>query len=168
MHKTVIEIKARCEDHAAIRKILESQNARHIGKDHQIDTYFRVNKGRLKLREGHIENHLIFYDREDKRGPKRSSVQLFKTEPKSSLKFILTEALGILAVVEKQRDIYFIDDIKFHLDKVKGLGFFVEIESMGDKPESQLLEECRHYLVLFKISENDLISGSYSDMILAG
>ena len=58
MEKINIEIKARCKDLSRIRKILESRNARYIGKDHQIDTYFKVAQGRLKLREGKIENYL--------------------------------------------------------------------------------------------------------------
>ena len=58
-----IEIKAKCSDHGRIRSILKSKNADFKGLDHQIDTYFKVNSGRLKLREGNLENHLIFYDR---------------------------------------------------------------------------------------------------------
>ena len=106
MKKTIIEIKARCENPDKIRKILIARNAKFIGKDHQIDTYFKVNRGRLKLREGKIENYLIHYDRENAKGPKKSSVLLFKTDPGSSLKSILTKALGVLIVVEKQREIY--------------------------------------------------------------
>lgn len=58
MHLNV-EIKAKCSDPQRIRDILESHGAEHKGLDHQIDTYFRVQNGRLKLREGDIENFLI-------------------------------------------------------------------------------------------------------------
>ena len=34
-------------------------NPKFIGEDNQEDTYFNVAKGRLKLREGNIENSLI-------------------------------------------------------------------------------------------------------------
>lgn len=61
-----IEIKAKSNNQDAIREILKSKNADVKGIDHQIDTYFNVNFGRLKLREGNIENHLIHYQREDK------------------------------------------------------------------------------------------------------
>ena len=67
-----IEIKARCPDAKAIRSILQSRKADFKGIDHQVDTYFKVPFGRLKLREGNIENNLIYYDREDKKGPKKS------------------------------------------------------------------------------------------------
>ncbi len=169
MPHTNIEIKAKSDKHKEIREILKSKNAEFKGIDHQVDTYFRVNSGRLKLREGNIENYLIHYDREDTEGPKQSNVILYKSDPKSTLKNILTKALGILAVVDKQREIYFIDNVKFHLDSVKNLGNFVEIEAIdtsGNIGKEKLLEQCNFYLDLFKISKDDLISGSYSDLLL--
>lgn len=169
MKKTIIEIKARCKNPDKIREILKTRNAKYIGQDHQIDTYFKVNTGRLKLREGKIENHLIHYDRENTKGPKKSSVLLFKTDPGSSLKSILTKALGVFVVVEKQREIYFIGNVKFHIDKVKNLGSFVEIEAIGEGSVSdrkKLDEQCRHFLELLEIASKDLIPNSYSDMLL--
>ena len=73
---SIIEIKARCSELDKARKILQGKHADFKGVDHQIDTYFRVNLGRLKLREGTIENHLIHYERENKEGPKQSKVLL--------------------------------------------------------------------------------------------
>ena len=63
-----IEIKARSNNQDRIRDILKSKNADFKGIDHQIDTYFNVPKGRLKLREGNIENNLIFYERKNQAG----------------------------------------------------------------------------------------------------
>jgi len=164
-----IEIKAKSENQDNIREILKSKNADFLGVDHQIDTYFKVNNGRLKLREGKIENHLIHYQRENNEGPKQSEVILFKSDPKSPLKEILTKALGILVVVDKKREIYFIDNVKFHIDFVRDLGRFVEIEAIdndGTLGKDKLLEQCQFYLDLFKISKEDLISVSYSDLLL--
>ncbi|MBS3071247.1 class IV adenylate cyclase [Candidatus Pacearchaeota archaeon] len=164
-----IEIKAKSNNQDAIREILKSKNADFKGVDHQIDTYFKVNNGRLKLREGKIENHLIHYQRENKEGPKQSDVTLFKSDPKSSLKEILTKALGILVVVDKKREIYFFDNVKFHIDIVEDLGTFVEIEAIdndGTIGKDKLLEQCQFFLDLFKISQEDLISVSYSDLLL--
>ena len=164
-----IEIKAKSNNQDAIREILKSKNADFKGVDHQIDTYFKVNNGRLKLREGKIENHLIYYQRENKGGPKQSDVTLFKSDSTSSLKEILTKALGILVVVDKKREIYFIDNVKFHIDVVEDLGTFVEVEAIdndGTIGKDRLLEQCQFFLDLFKISQEDLISVSYSDLLL--
>lgn len=162
-----VEIKARCGSQDRIREVLKSADFR--GCDHQVDTYFKVGFGRLKLREGNIENNLIHYCREDKEGPKQSDIVLFKSEPGSELKELLTRALGVLVVVDKQREIYFVGNVKFHLDVVKGLGSFVEIEAIdedGSIGKDRLLEQCRFYLDLFQISEDDLVSVSYSDLLL--
>lgn len=170
MKRIIIEIKARCRNHKKIRRLLQTKNPDFKGTDRQIDTYFKVNFGRLKLREGNIENFLVFYEREDKEGPKQSNVILFKSEPDSSLKEILVRSLGILAVVDKQREIYFIDNVKFHLDTVKDLGTFVEIEAIdkdGTIDKQKLMEQCQFYLNLFEISKDALISVSYSDLLLA-
>lgn len=164
-----VEIKARCEDQEHIRAVLKQQGARFQGTDHQVDTYFRAERGRLKLREGTIENHLIFYEREDKAGPKQSRITLFKSEPGSTLKDILTQSLGVLVVVDKKREIYWVDNVKFHLDQVIGLGAFAEIEAIdyeGNIGLTRLQEQCQRYLELFKISQQDLLSKSYSDLLL--
>lgn len=164
-----IEIKARTTDLDSIREILKAKNADFIGVDHQVDTYFKVDSGRLKLREGNIENHLIYYERENTKGPKKSSVMLYKNNPDSNLKEILLKSLGVLTVVDKHREIYFIDNVKFHLDSVLGLGTFVEIEAIdkdGTIGNEKLLEQCNYYLNLLLVLKEDLLAASYSDLLL--
>ncbi len=164
-----IEIKVKSRNSGKIRQILKSMKADYRGTDHQIDTYFKVSSGRLKLREGNIENYLIHYNRENKKGPKQSDVILFKVSPDSSLKEILLKALDKLVVVDKQREIYFIKNVKFHIDKVKGLGVFVEIEEIdknGLIGKKKLLEQCKNYMELFGIKKSDLVSCSYGDLLL--
>jgi len=165
-----IEIKARCSDQDRIREILKSKNARFQGLDHQIDTYFNIDHGkRLKLRQGNIENSLIFYEREDVKGPKKSEIILI-IDPPPSLNALLSKALGIFVVVDKEREIYYIENVKIHIDKVKGLaGAFVEIEAISENgaiSEVRLLDQCKHYLSLFGLSISQLVEGSYSDLLL--
>ena len=164
-----IEIKATCTELATVRAILLSHQARFEGIDHQIDTYFNTPKGRLKLREGNIENNLIHYLRDSEAGPKKSEVTLCPAIPGSGLKEALTRALGIKVVVDKQREIYFIENVKFHLDTVAGLGTFVEIEAIASAPnleKDQLELQCQYYLQLLNISPETLIAVSYSDMLM--
>jgi adenylate cyclase class 2 len=164
-----IEIKATCSDQEKVRDFLTSHHADSKGIYHQIDSYFNVNNGRLKLREGTIEKFLIFYEREDKEGPKQSNIILYPFDPNSSLKEILIRSLGLLVVVDKSREIYFIDNVKFHIDTVKNLGTFIEIEAIdseGNIGKEKLLEQCNAYLSHFGIKESDLIPVSYSDLLL--
>ena len=167
MNIKIIEIKAKCANPQEIEDILINLNADFRGEDEQIDTYFKCENGRFKLREGEIENSLIFYKRPDQSGPKLSDVKLFKTEPQSLLKEVLTFANGVVKTVHKKRKIFFIQNVKFHIDKVMNIGSFVEIEAIdetGEKTSDELLHQCKFYLQLFKIKDSDLITNSYSDM----
>jgi len=169
MHFMNIEIKARCQNPDQIRAILKQHQAQFKGEDHQIDTYFHCHHGRLKLREGNVENYLIHYLREDSAAPKQSAVTLYRPLPDMALKQILTQALGVLVVVDKIREIYFIDNVKFHIDQVQQLGAFVEIEAIdfsGEIGTAQLRQQCEFYMRLFGIHAEDLIERSYSDMLL--
>lgn len=164
-----VEIKARSSQIKTVRRLLENQVARFVGVDHQVDTYFKVARGRLKLREGNIENALIHYSRSDQAGPKKSEVLLYQSPTTANLKEVLEAALDKLVVVDKMREIYFIDNVKFHLDKVQDLGTFVEIEAIdqdGTIGEEKLQEQCNYYLQLFQIPAEDLVSYSYSDLLL--
>jgi len=164
-----VEFKARCSEPEGIRKILQSKGADYKGRDHQIDVYFNVSNGRLKLRKGNIENSLIGYEREDYAGAKQSNVHLVRVEPGSNLEQALTTTLGVKVVVDKERDIYFIGNVKFHLDEVKGLGSFMEVEAIdseGTIGREKLQEQCNYYRSLFGIRDEDMISQSYSDLLL--
>jgi predicted adenylyl cyclase CyaB len=164
-----VEIKAICNDPSFVRNYLVSHVAVFKGIDEQTDTYFIVNTGRLKLREGNIENNLIFYNRNDQAGPKSSHFHLIKIEDAKGLKEILEGSCGIKMIVRKRREIYYIDNVKFHIDDVPGLGSFIEIEAgniLANKTESELLDQCNHYLKEFGIKEDDLIAESYSDMLI--
>jgi len=149
--------------------LLQQHNPVFIGEDHQVDTYFNVTAGRLKLREGNIENALIHYERENTAGSKSSHVLLYQHQPDKTLKEILIKTLGVKAVVDKRRKIYFINNVKFHFDTVNGLGTFIEVEAIdkdGSIGKEQLQAQCDVYAALFNIKAGDYCSLSYSDMIL--
>lgn len=49
-------LKAKVVDSTKIETVLQEMNARFVGVDIQKDTYFKVQNGKLKLRQGTIEN----------------------------------------------------------------------------------------------------------------
>jgi adenylate cyclase, class 2 len=164
-----IEIKARTVNTDFIRQYLLKNGAEERGIDFQTDTYFNAGKGRLKLREGNIENNLIYYEREDNAGPKQSNFSLLQVVDAPALKNILSKAIGVKIKVEKKREIYFIKNVKFHLDYLEGLGNFVEIEASNkyaDLSLEQLNAQCVFYVDAFGIAPEDLLNTSYSDMLL--
>ncbi len=164
-----IELKARTARQNDIRAWLQAHNADFRGTDQQTDTYFKVPDGRLKLRAGNVENNLIHYRRSDNPEARASEVALAPVADSNALKTVLTRALGVLIEVQKRREIYFIGNVKFHLDELDGLGQFVEIEAIAQTAadtEARLHEQCRFYSDLFGIRPEDILSESYSDMLL--
>ena len=162
------EFKARANNLTELEAKLQTLNSRFAGEDHQIDTYFNIEKGRLKLREGKIENALIFYERANTANAKSSNILLYKHAPDAALKAILTTTLGVKIVVEKQRRIYFLENVKFHFDTVEGLGTFIEVEAIdetGSIGKEKLQAQCREYAAFFNIHETDYVAHSYSDLL---
>ena len=168
MKRINYEFKARVTHDAMVRAALKKLRARYIGTDRQVDTYFRVPAGRLKIREGRIENALIFYQRSDARRARRSKIEMMMLPPRNSIRAILTGALGVMVVVDKRREIYFVGNVKIHLDRVRGLGKFVEVEAIsrgGSLAKAQA--QAHRFQKLFGVKDSDIVPQSYSDMILA-
>jgi predicted adenylyl cyclase CyaB len=162
------EFKARLHNEQQVRAALKALDARFVGTDHQVDTYFQVPRGRLKVREGRIENSLIFYRRSNVRRARRAEVEMMLLPPRNPLRAILTRALGILAVVDKRREIYFVKNVKIHLDRVRQLGKFLEVEAISHKGDVKKIRgQARRFQKLFGITTNDIVAESYSDLILA-
>ena len=164
-----VEIKARTNSPEFVRTYLIEHHADFRGTDNQTDTYFNVTSGRLKLREGNIENNLIYYNRNNQAGPKSSQFNLVKVEDAKGLKEILTKSCGIKMIVKKRREIYYIYNVKFHIDQIPELGSFIEIEAgniLADKTKAELLEQCNFYLKEFGVKDQDLVAVSYSDMLI--
>lgn len=60
-------------------------------------------------------------------------------------------------------------NIKFHIDEVDRLGSFIEVEAIdseGKIGKLELQKQCDYYKNLFEIKEEDMISQSYSDMLI--
>lgn len=165
----IVEFKAKIKDPEAAEKKLQELGPFFKGEDHQVDTYFNVGTGRLKLREGTIESALIWYQRPNDASSKLSSVLLYKHQPDQALKEVLTKANGIKVVVDKKRKIYFVGNVKFHFDEVEGLGKFIEVEAIDETGElgiEKIQQQCDHYAAFFNIEANEFMSSSYSDMLL--
>ncbi|MGZ8541534.1 MAG: CYTH domain-containing protein, partial [Chitinophagaceae bacterium] len=94
---------------------------------------------------------------------------LVKIEDAKALKEVLIKSIGVKVVVIKRREIYYINNVKFHIDEVPGLGSFVEIEAgniQADLTREQLKEQCDFYITEFDIRPGDFVGVSYSDMLV--
>ena len=165
-----IEFKARMRDEKRVRAALKGLRPRAAGTDHQIDTYFQIPSGRLKLRQGNIENALIFYQRQNSAQVRPSHVLLCEfsdTAQARTLRKVLAAALGVAAVVDKVREIYYVDNVKIHLDRVRHLGKFLEVEAFVQKGSLRRgRKQAEEIKELFGVHPEDILSHSYSDLIL--
>jgi len=166
---TNIEIKARCEDMQRAEENLNAIYAGLAGTFHQKDTYFKVAEGRLKLRElGPDEGHLIYYKREDVAGPKRSDYEVAFTTDPETLRNMLCEVLGAWVEVEKTRRVWLWENVRIHLDDVKSLGVFVELEAVTDeKGIEESHQRVETLMRALEIRSDQLVEGSYGDLMAA-
>jgi predicted adenylyl cyclase CyaB len=167
-----IEIKARISDLEKTREIAEKIDGVHLdGTFEQIDTYFQVPTGRLKLREvvgTRTWSELIRYQRPDQTGPKGSEYSLTAVIDPVSMREVLTGALGVLVEVRKRRTVFLWQTVRIHLDDVDSLGCFLEFEVVLnddiDDSAGQVIAE--NLLDHFGIADNDLLAVSYSDLVM--
>lgn len=163
-----IEIKARVADLAALvarTAAIADSGPVEIPQD---DTFFRCANGRLKLRvfaAGHGE--LIFYDRPDADGPKVSSYVLSPTSSPDTLREALTLANGQAGRVVKHRTLFLVGRTRVHLDRVQGLGDFMELEVVladGESPDAGV-REAHALMARLQVPADSLVAGAYHDLL---
>jgi predicted adenylyl cyclase CyaB len=162
-----IEIKARISKMEEMHKKvadLADQGPIEILQD---DTFFSCPNGRLKLRIlSEDEGQLIFYRRQDKSGPKESFYVISSTSSPESLMELLTLAYGRAGCIRKRRVLYMRGRTRIHLDRVDGLGDFLELEVVmedGEDPQTAA-EEADELLKKLGILTSQLVKGAYIDM----
>lgn len=164
-----VEIKAHLNDFrtaAIVAKRLSGSSGEAI---HQRDVFFHSPSGRLKLRFlSPSRGELIFYNRPDQTGPKTSNYLLYFTDAPEQLKTVIESAYGVEAVVEKERLLFLVGRTRIHLDSVKGLGEFLELEVVLEEGEEASAGEKEAYSLMSElgVETSSLIAGAYVDMLL--
>jgi adenylate cyclase class IV len=168
MPRRNIELKARDPDPDRSLQASLEIGASDEGWLYQTDTYFRAPHGRLKLREEGAVAQLISYERSDETMARESRYRLVPVSDPAGLKDALCDALGVLVVVEKSRRLLLWHGVRIHLDEVRGLGSFIEIEAVAD-PVSDLSAEHRRASELqdtLAITPDQIVAFSYSDELM--
>jgi len=165
-----VEIKARVADLADLESRAAALGAQGPVDIVQDDTFFACPAGRLKLRElAPDRGELIHYDRADQGGPKLSRYVIAPTTDPAALREALTRAYGLAGRVRKRRRLYLAGRTRIHLDRVEGLGDFLELEVVL-APEDDLAggeAEARRIMDALGIAEADLVEGAYVDLLAA-
>ena len=163
-----IELKVKIDNFRPIIKSLKALRAKFHGELKQIDTYFEIKTGRLKFREINGQRfELIYYRRPDKKKVKISQYIILnlKKDQYLLLKQILSTVIKIKNIVTKKRELWIYKHTRIHLDDVKSLGNFLELETVlknisADKGRIEYL-----YLIKsLKLEKYKKIAGSYTDL----
>ena len=163
-----IEIKARVRDFPELKRRAEAISNSPLEVIPQEDTFFVTSKGQLKLRVLAPDRaQLVYYERPDQDGPKRSDYFIFNTNDPKNLKTTLSLALGIRGVVKKTRYLYMVGPTRVHLDDVEGLGQFMELEVVLRDGQSDAEGQAiaNDLMKKFGIGPTDLIEGAYMDLL---
>jgi predicted adenylyl cyclase CyaB len=161
-----LEVKARCGDLETVRERAERLGARSAGTLRQHDTFFAAPHARLKLRvadQGAAE--LIAYRRADAPSARESEYFVYSTADAPRLLAVLTRALGRAGVVEKRRRLYLYGHTRIHLDEVRGVGDFVELETvLAGQDEGDARAELETVVAALGLAPDDLVAGAYVDL----
>ena len=165
---TNVEIKARVRHWGRLAELAGRLADGPPLKLEQVDTFFVVPHGRLKLRvQQPGRGELIHYHRPDEAGPKTSQYHIVRTDDPQGLEGALGKALGVSGIVNKTRLVYLCGQTRVHLDNVEGLGQFMELEVVMEPGQS--LEwgeaEARRLMEALEVEQGDLVQGAYFDLL---
>lgn len=162
-----VEIKAQVDSLAAIEPLAAAMSGQEPVVIEQDDTFFACTQGRMKLREfANGKGELIFYRRADDTGPKESFYVISPTGSPDTLRQALALAYGTIGRVKKQRMLFLTGRTRIHLDRVEGLGEFLELEVVlqdGESAEAGM-EEARTLMAGLGVSPEQLVAGAYLDL----
>ncbi|WOB07876.1 class IV adenylate cyclase [Piscinibacter gummiphilus] len=166
-----IEIKAQMARLDAVVEALGLLGAEGPTEILQDDTFFRCETGRLKLRAfSASQGELIFYRRDNQHGPKESFYVRAPTSDPDALRQALTLAHGECGRVIKQRTLYLVGRTRVHLDRVEGLGNFLELEVVmdEDEPVSAGVDEAHRLMTALGVQPHQLVADAYVDLLTRG
>ncbi len=162
-----IEIKARVHNESHMRNYMRTRGTQHEIQL-QRDVFFHAARGRLKLRcfpDG--TGVLVAYDRPNLSGPKLSDYLLAPVADAAACEAALTRSLGLRGIVEKKREIAIVGQTRIHLDQVRHLGLFLELEIVLRPDQDRLSGEgiATDLMRDLKIEPADLLEQAYIDML---
>lgn len=159
-----ITLKARLTSPKKTEAVIQSMKAIFIGKDLQTDHYFQTPKGKLKWREGFIENLITHYERINENGLEKTIVYRYDLNPSQEMIDDLRKNYKQIGITKKERKIYQLDNIKIHLDKLPNHEEFIEIEAIDSENKftiEELRAQCQSLKAALKIDDRDLMPTGY-------
>ncbi len=165
-----VEIKARLDDFAVTAQLAEQISGGSAEVIVQEDIFFLCKSGRLKLRIfADNSGELIAYNRNDDAGPKTCDYVISPVPDPQTMRQALERSNGVRSIVRKTRHLFLAGRTRIHLDRVEGLGDFLELEVVlePDEDDAVGVAEARDLMTQLGIGEDALIDCAYVDLIEA-
>lgn len=161
-----LEIKVKLKSHKNVKTILNSIGAEFMGILKQKDIYYKGKSQLLKLRIQGNKNEFIRYNRDESGKTRWSNYDIIDMQGKKIPEF-LQSILTVETIVEKRRELWYFDDTRIHLDTVKGLGQFLELETLVLKKGRKDAEKRFNYMVnTLDLDVKGQIRSSYRTLML--
>ncbi len=162
-----VELKAVIDDPEKVRRKAEELGASFKWTALQVDRYWTVPRGKLKLRQQEGAGaELIAYMRPDEAQAKVSEYVIYRSQDGDRLAETLSRVLVSDVVVRKRRTLYLWQNVRIHLDEVEGLGSFIEFEAVTAESDLESAQEKVSQLIsYFHITPAMMISGGYADLM---
>jgi predicted adenylyl cyclase CyaB len=163
-----LELKAVATNLPRFRRILRELGARPEPRPlDQVDSYFATPSGRLKLRQrkGESAAELIVYVRPDAARARTSEYQKLPVADAAGMLRLLRAMFEPAACVRKRRELWLHGGTRVHLDRVAGLGTFVEIEVAFTGDATRARRVMRMLRDRLGIGPGDVLACSYADLL---
>lgn len=131
----------------------------------QKDIYYRIDKGLLKLRTENGKSSLIYYLRNESASKRWSDFEYIKFTSDNSEKFF-NSFLEKEVIVSKVRELYIYNNTRIHLDKVKGLGNFLELETIVVSGLKDAEKRFNNMIAILELGSKKQIRASYRDLLV--
>jgi predicted adenylyl cyclase CyaB len=105
------------------------------------------------------------YDRKESKRKRVSNYLISETSDFKELDIILRTQFEVLIKVEKLRNVYLSNNVRVHIDIVKNLGKFLEIEIIYDN-FSHAVKQMAALVSTLGLDESRFIKVSYSDLLI--
>jgi len=161
-----IELKIHIDSQNDMIKVIEKNKGEFINLLRQKDTYYNYQKGLLKLREQNDEFQLVKYNRNENEGERWSDYSVLYLKGEDA-EIYFNDLFKIEAVVEKERELYIYKNTRIHLDKVKNLGKFLELETVVKNiTKEEAVIEFNEVVGFLELDVKNQIKKSYRDLLI--
>lgn len=161
-----LEIKVELNSHKKIKNILKKNKIQLSETLIQKDVYYKTDSGILKLRIEKGTQTLIYYNRNEKSIKRWSDYHLLEIKTADANTY-LKKFLKVIITVDKKRELFLYKNTRIHLDYVKNLGYFLELETQVMNGLKDAEKRFNHLLDLLNLRYKRELRSSYRDLLLS-